>query len=444
MRTLLIQPDTPKLYGVGGQLAFPLGLGYIAAVLEKQHNVEVVSVGAEGLNDTSLRERVSKANPEIVGITSDTLTFQRAIEVAEIIKQVNQKTIVVVGGAHSNVLPAYPLKYSCFDISVYGEGERTVVDLWGKLGKGDSYREVKGIVFRDDDKIIVTPKRELIGNLDRLPFPARHLFPMGKYGNYYSVGTSRGCPFSCSFCSNNIVWGRRYRFRGSDSIINEVELLVNSYDAKKIYFREDLFTANKKRVMDVCNKIKEKKLNFDWECESRVDTVDSEMLMAMKDAGCKLMWFGVESGSQNILDYLNKQTTLPQIRKTYELCRKVGIRAGASFMIGIPGETIDDIQSTISLAKELKPEFAWFNILTGYPTSPLYEHILRNKLYEKEINHGILIVRTKEFSRNRLEKIQRYANRKTDKRMRRVISEFRKENLIPRRLMKGIKYLLGY
>ncbi|GAH48998.1 unnamed protein product, partial [marine sediment metagenome] len=249
------------------------------------------------------------------------------------------------------------------------------------------------------------------------------------------------------FCSNNVVFGRKYRFRSSESIVNEIELLINEYNAKGIYFREDLFTVNEKRVMALCDEIRKRGLDFDWECESRVDTINEEMLTAMKGSGCKLIWFGVESGSQRILDDLNKQITLSQIREAYRLCQRVGIKAGASFMIGVPGETIDDIQNTIALAEELKPEFAWFNIFTGYPTSPLYEYVKKNKLYDKEINHGILIVKTNEFDRRKLEKIQRYADRKVNGYMKRLFRqaflEVKKGTLTRQKVIRGVRYLLG-
>lgn len=426
MKTLLINPDVPKLYQFGGQCAFPLGLGYIAAVLEKRRDVKVIDVGAERLNDDSLRKTILKMNPEIVGITSDTLAFQRAVEIATIVKQIDKKIIVVIGGVHSNALPTYPLKFDCFDISVYGEGERTAVELWDRIDKGKSYEDVKGICFRGKDGIVVNPKRELIENLDELPFPARHLFPMDKYSSdihlaarpTYSIGTSRGCPFSCAFCSCNVAFGRKCRFRSPKNVVDEIELLINQYKVKGIYFREDLFTVNKQRVIDICDEIGKRGLHFSWECESRVDTIDEEMLRVMKKAGCELIWYGVESGSQRILDYLNKQITLSQVRKAFDICHKVGIKTGASFMIGIPGETIDEIQESIDLAEELKPKFEWahFNVFTAFPTSPLYEFVKENRLYEKEVNHGILITKTDEFNRKLLEEIGEYANARINRR----------------------------
>ena len=455
VKTLLVNPDSQKIYGIGGQSAFPLGLGYIAAVLEKYHNVKVIDVGAEKLSDDSLRKIVSGIDPKIVGITSDTITFQRAIEIAKLVKQTNEEIVVVIGGAHSNALPAYPLRYNCFDISVYGEGERTAIELWDRIERREPYEGIKGTAFRRKDKIIINPKRELIENLDELPFPARHLFPMRKYGDesslyispVYHIGTSRGCPFSCTFCSNNVVFGRKYRFRSAKNVVDEIELLVKTHKAKGIYFREDLFTVNRKRVIDICSEIKERGLKFKWECESRVNTINEEMIRAMKGAGCELVWCGVESGSQEILNYLNKEITLSQIKEAYSIFKKVGMKAGATFMIGIPGETMNDIYETINLAKSLKLEFAAFAIFTGYPTSPLYEYVRQNKLYEKEVSHGILIVKPDGFNREKLEKIQRYANRKTNRNMRRLLRygflEIKHGTLTLQKVIEGLRYLLG-
>ena len=444
------------MYGIGGACAFPLGLGYIAAVLEEDHDVKVIDVCAEKLDDDLLSKKISKIDPEIVGITSDTLSFQRAIEIAQIVKQINKEIIVVIGGAHANALPAYPLKYDCFDISVHGEGERTVIELWNRIEKGKSYEDVKGIAFRKNDEIVINPRQELIENLDELPFPARHLFPMDKYSAefrlyvspIYSVGTSRGCPFSCAFCSNNVIFGKKYRFRSPKNVVNEIELLIDEYGAKGIYFREDIFTMYKKRVIEICNEIKERKLEFKWFCESRVDTINEEMLRSMKNAGCELVWFGVESGTQKILDYVHKQITIEQSRAAFRLCKKIKLRAGASFLIGVPGENIEDIYKTIEFAKELKPEFAGFNIFTGYPSSLLYEYVVKNRLYEKDIGHGILIIKTDEFNREKLEKIQRYADRKLKKKAKKLFKSFlfeiRQKNLTREKMVRGLKYIMHY
>lgn len=455
MKTLLIQPDAPtsKYSGIGGYPPiFPLGLGYIAAILEQNHDIKVIDNEIEKLENNSLMKHISKIDPEIVGITSESFRFSRAIEIADMIKQINENIIVVIGGPHSNVWPDYPLKYNCFDVSVYGEGEKTVVELWDKIEKGESFKDVKGIAYKKKDEIIINPRRDPIKNLDELPFPARHLFPMNKYPRkdfdlsvspVDSINTSRGCPFSCNFCSSKVVFGNKYRSRSPKNTTDEIELLISDYGAKGIYVREDIFTVNKRRVSGICNEIKERGLDFKWACESRVDTINEEMLRSMKNAGCEVIWFGVEKGSQKMLDYLNKRITISQIREAFKLCKKNGIRAGASFMIGIPGETMDDVYQTIDFACKLDPDFAWFNIFNGTPTSPMYEYVVQNKLYSKDIGHGVLLIKTDEFDREKLEGIQRYANKRfrTPKRLfKLLLSEIRRGDLTVNKLLKGIKY----
>lgn len=398
---------------------FPIGLGYIAAVLEKRHNVKVVDMGIGELDNNELSKIILDTKPNIIGISATTPAFQSAIDIAQIAKEINKDVIVIVGGAHCNAFPDYPLQYSCFDISVYGEGERTAVELWDRIEKGQSYNGVKGICFRKGDDIITNPRRELINNLDELPFPARHLFPIDKYPtsyyrsiNYaYTVGTSRGCPFSCNFCSCNVHFGKKYRYRNAENIVDELELLAKQYGAKGIYFREDLFTAYRQRVINICNEIIRRGLGLKWAAECRVDTIDEELLRLMKEAGCNRLWGGFESGSQRILDYINKQITIDQMREACALCNKVGIALSATFMMGIPGETLDEIAATVDLAKQLRPQLrsAILNIFVGYPTSQLYDFIVENRLYEKITNHGIVIVKTEEFDYRLLSEIRRYA-----------------------------------
>jgi radical SAM superfamily enzyme YgiQ (UPF0313 family) len=453
MKTLLINPDTPRICGIGGMNVFPLGLGYIAAVLENKQDVEVIDVVAENLNEDSLRKRIFEIAPEIVGITANSLSFQRAIDIAQIVKEIDEGVPVVVGGPHPSVLPTYPLSYDCFDISVYGEGEKTAVELWDRIENGESYSDVRGIAFKEKDKVIVTPRREFIESLDELPFPARHLFPMDKYDEEthlpvlptYSIISSRGCPYSCTFCSNNVVFGRMYRCRTARSVVDEVEVLVKKYNANGIYFRDDLFTGSKERVIDICSEIMKRSLSIEWECESRVDTVDEEMVEVMKEAGCRLIWFGVESSRQEILDLLNKQITVAQTRQVYSLLGELGVETGASWMIGVPGETVDNMLETIKLASELKAQFSEVNIFKAFPTSSLYEYTKRNKLYQTEVGHGILVPQTNEFNWKKLCEIRGYANRKLNKSMmlRRALLLVKKKSLTPRHVLKGIRYFIG-
>lgn len=456
MKTLLIQPDAPKMYRMGSTCSrsFPLGLGYIAAVLEKYYDVIIIDMRVENIPSDSLKAKIAEINPKIVGITSDTISFHQALEIAQIVKQVNKEITVVIGGAHANALPTNPLKYDCFDISVYGEGEKTARELWRRIEKDLSWEDVNSIAFRKNGEIVVNPKNELIENLDELPLPARHLFPVEKYSGEFDgyarpvfpVNTSRGCPFSCSFCSNNVLFGRKYRFRSPQNVVDEIEMLINDYQAKGIHFTEDIFTANKNRVIEICDEITKRNLHFKWFCESRVNTIDRQMLQRMKHAGCEVVWFGVESGSQRILNLIDKKITLEQSKQAFRLCKKIKLKAGATFMIGIPGEKIEDMYQTIDFAKKLEPEFAWFSIYTAYPVSPLYKYVMENKLYDKDLGHGIMAVKTEEFDREKLETIQKYADRVVNRNIKKIfklsLSSVKQGKVTPKKMAQGLKYAL--
>lgn len=438
---------------------FPLGLGYIAAVIEQSHAVKILDDYLENLNRVQLKKRISLINPEIVGITSDSFSFSSAVEVANIVKEIDKNIITVIGGPHANVFPDAPLKHDSIDISVYGEGELTVMELWNKIEKEESLKDVKGVGYKNNGKIIINQPRELIKNLDELPFPARHLFPIERYerkekqylGNIEPIdwmNTSRGCVFNCTFCDNREIFGN-YRYRSPENVADEIELLVSEYGMKGVYFREALFTLNKKRVLGICNELKERGLNIVWACDSRIDTIDKEMLVSMKDAGCRTVWFGIESGTQEILDYIHKEITIPQIKDTVKLSKECGMQVGGSFMIGIPGETFDQMHKTINFACELRPyfDFAWFAAYLGIPKSQLYLYSKENNFIDEDFGNGVFTVKTNEFDRASMEKLMRYAARKfeqTPSRMfKRLIEEIKGGKFTMNKMIKGVKYYFG-
>lgn len=403
----------------------PLGLAYIAATLELSHKVKVLDNYLENLNIEQLKTRVSLDKPEIVGITSDSFSFSSAIEIANAIKEIDKDIVTVIGGPHANVYPDAPLKYNSVDITVFGEGELTTIELWNKIMNGESLMDVKGIGWKNEnDKTVINQPRELITNLNKLPFPARHLFPMERYdrrmkqylGNIEPidwVNSSRGCVFNCTFCDNREIFGN-YRYRNPKNVVDEIELLVNEYGIRGIYFRESLFTLNKKRVLGICSELKMRGLDIVWACDSRVDTVDKDMLLSMKDAGCRTIWFGIESGNQEVLDYIRKGITIPQIKQTIKLSSRCGLRTGGSFMIGIPGETVDQMHETINFACELRPylDFAWFSPYLGIPKSQLYRYSKENDFVDETFENGIFTIKSDDFDRNSMEKLMRYANLK--------------------------------
>jgi anaerobic magnesium-protoporphyrin IX monomethyl ester cyclase len=218
-----------------------------------------------------------------------------------------------------------------------------------------------------------------IKDLDSLPFPARHLLPMDKYtilGKKSTIGniiSSRGCPFYCTFCESSLLFGRMFRARSPKNVVDEMKQLINEYHPKTIEFSDDLFTLNMKRTETICDEIRRRGLDIPWACSSRVDTVSRSLLRKMKKAGCILIYYGVESGSQRVLNLMRKHIKIEQIIKAIKWTKEVGIEILASFIIGFPGETREDMQKTIAFAKRLDVDYAQFSFATPYPGTELYQ-----------------------------------------------------------------------
>ena len=245
------------------------------------------------------------------------------------------------------------------------------------------------------------PPRKLMENLDEIPFMPLELFPMDKYVRSFCelevypvdlMCTSRGCPYTCRFCSNEYVWGHKVRAMSAKRVVDEIEHMVEKYDTKGIYFREDNFTILKKRVGLICDEIKSRGIEIEWICQSRVKPLDEEVIKKMADAGCKSVWFGVESGSQKILDMLNKGITLSDIKRAFDIYKKYGIKRGASVMIGIPGESLDDIQKTRDLINEIKPDYVFWNPFLGIPGSEIYDEIKDRKELHYNVYKGMILL----------------------------------------------------
>ena len=362
---LLINPSMPK-----NELFFevevlpPLGLCYLAAILEQN------DIQTDIHDDYLLRWGNDKVvelaqNYEIIGITGLTATSLVAIELARKLKD----KFLICGGAHATLFPEQMLEY--FNTVVKGEGENVIVDIV----KNKRIGIIEGI------------KTE---NLDTLPFPARHKLPLEKYplkneflkaNRIFSMNTSRGCPYKCSFCSVKTIWGRSYRSFSPIRVAAEILILVTDYKANGIYFREDNFTFDRNRVIEICKLIEELKL--EWVCESRVEHLDEELIKIMYNAGCRAIWFGTESGSNRMLKILHKGVDKERAIETFKLCRKYGIKTGASFMVGLPEETREEIYDTLNFAHKLDSYWTWFNYYLGIPGSDLYDKVIKEKLYDK-------------------------------------------------------------
>ena len=375
----------PKSDVFGAESFLPLGIGYIAAVLEKAgHTVKVLDLTINKVSDGDIVELVQRGKIDLVGFSAVTLTVKRAYHIAAVLKE-KTGVITVMGGPHATAVPEEPLLNN-IDFVVRGEGEVTIVELC------DNYKDpgkIKGISFLRGGKYIHNEARPYISELDLLPFPARHLFPpLNLYkgqqalGNRLPVGnilTSRGCPYECTFCFK-AVFGRHFRARSVDSIISEWKHLLREHKVKEISIIDDSFTTSTERVMALCKRILEEKLVIPWCCPNgiRVDNASFEMLSAMRKAGCYRVAFGVESGSQKILDSIGKKITLAQIEAAFKNARKAGIETTAFLMIGNLEEDRATIQQTINFAKKIAPTYVQFLITIPYPGSLIYEEVKRN------------------------------------------------------------------
>ncbi len=390
MRVLLAVPPTPSiLKRILGTGAPPLGIGYLAAYIrEAGHDVILIDGFEENLSKQDLINRIKRFSPDVVGISTLTANLYRGYEMAKVIKEIDDKIKIVMGGPHVSFTPEESLRECPYvDVIVRGEGEITLSELLKELEKKKpDLKSVQGITWRTQDgKIVSNPPRTLIEDLDKLPFPAYDLLPMNRYRANKkvitgSMITSRGCPFGCIFCSSSKLMGKRWRGRSPENVVEEMELLIKKYGVNEIEFLDDTFTFNKERAIKIANLIRKRGLEIAWGCSSRVDTFDDEIAKELKKGGCYRIYMGIESGSQKILKILNKGITLEKAKKAVSIAKAHGLEVIGSFIIGVPGETKEDIISTIRFAKKLGIDYAQFTLLTPYPGTFIYQYALKNNL----------------------------------------------------------------
>ena len=376
MRVALVNPAQVTRYPQS-----PMGLALIAAVLEKEgHQVTVVDANVLGLQPEEVVYRVTDA--DVVGLTAMTPTVNTAASIAHYIKQANSNSTVILGGAHAMLLPEETLAtIPEVDVIVRGEGEETIIDLLRALEHKQPLSKIQGISYRQDGKVISTDARSAIVDLDSLPFLAYHLLPMrgyrphpphGRALPFAAIITSRGCPYRCSYCSKP-VFGDNYRGQSSKRVVDEIAYHKRKFGIKEFAFYDDVFTLDKQRAYAIADEIIERGLKIDWTCETRVNLVDKELLRYLKQAGCYSIAYGIESGSQEIVNTLNKDITLEQAEEAVSLSREVGLQTIGYFMIGSPGESPETIRQTIQFAKNLKLDFAQFSITIPLPGAKLYK-----------------------------------------------------------------------
>ena len=459
-----------KVGEVGGYLP-PLGIAFLAAYLRNNgFSVDIIDAATLGLSQDELIDRIRRTSPKVIGISSLTPNYHRAVFIGEAIRREFPECLTVIGGHHATIESERTLLDNpCFDLLAFGEGEYTLLELMQRY-RDSGYRRgeflndekslsfIKGIVFRVNNEIIKNERREFVSDMDSLPDPAWDLLPMERYlplPNQYlrkpvvHMLVIRGCPFDCSFCSCNAVFGRKIRKTSPAKVIESIKHVMDTYGAKEISFWDDTITSSKSWITELCNRIIDEKLDITWTCLSRVDTVTKEMLQLMKKAGCWNIFFGFESANQQLLDNINKHTTPEQARKVIGWLKEVGIEVRASFMLALPGETPQMAEETIKFAIELEPDYVQFCITTPYPGTKLYEQAsdygrLHHDYSKYSLWHPVFVPHGYK-DKDAVAKMEKYAMRKFYFRPAYIYNRLKKirskDDLL--RYIKGLKMAIG-
>lgn len=394
MRISLIYVQTVE----GNNVNPPLGLMYVAAAArEAGHDIQLIDVDP---TEIDVPGRVRAFNPDLVGLSFLTTEFDKARTLSRELKKTLHGVTLCCGGVHTTLDAENVLRLFDVDFCVVGEGEMTFLEVCKRIEAGGSYDDVKGICLLKNGQVTKNPPRELIEDLDSLPHPARDLidfsniyltFPgciKGKYTRSTAIMAGRGCNFNCAYCAAPKLHGRRYRLRSPQNIVQEIIHLKEAYGVKGILFQDSTLTSNRKWIISLCEEIIGRGVKFIWSCNTRVDCVDIEMLRLMRKAGCIQAEYGVESGSPKILKVLNKRITPEKAISAFRMTESVGIRAGASFMLGNPDEEISDLEMTFDLAKRLNASYTVFFFTMPYPGTELWEIAGRRNLIPDNVEYG--------------------------------------------------------
>lgn len=405
MKVLLINPPIREWSKPN---VFPLGLGYLASVLkEKEHEVKVMDINAHRWHKEKVEEKIRDSSFDVVGIGAIVTVYPYVKWLIEILKKYHHSNKIIIGGSVGTSIPHIVLEKTLADIVCMGEGEITILELLCALEESGDFSNIDGIWYRDKDgKVHQNKPRGAIHNLDTLPLPSWDLFPMNVYlenpigapnrnkwidgntdGNTplsININGTRGCPYKCIYCYHDFM-GQGYRHRSPENIITEFRVLYDRYGVRYFHFIDDEFVLKKKFIYDFCKKLK-KEFNGDitWGCAGRVNLMNEDLIATMADAGCVLIGYGIESGSQKMLDIMKKGVTVEQAKEAIKLTKKHLGWADCSFMVGTPGENRETIQETIDFCKDvdLAPEVIFFE--TPYPGTELYRMALQQGKIEDE------------------------------------------------------------
>ncbi|MFH1403211.1 MAG: radical SAM protein [Candidatus Altiarchaeota archaeon] len=401
-RVLLVSPPYDTLFNIDRSQYMPLGLLYLASVLKDGYDVRVYNADlhsgffkspekhaseldydeyGRSLRDdmhhswVKMRRVIEEYKPDYVGVELLTMTYTSGRRVAEIAKGIKDSTVLIGGGVDATLRPGEILADGGFDYVVRGEGEVTLRELLDTLSSGGDVHSVKGVSFTEGGSIVENQDRGLIDDLDLIPFPDREsLVEFGRY-EADSLGrmiTGRGCPFNCSFCASRVVWSGSHRLRSPENVVDEIEMVYYRYGTRQINFLDDTFNVDEKRVMRMCDLIEARDLRIIWNCLVRSENVNKDVIGRMQDVGLVNVAIGVESGSQRMLDRMNKKADVEGVRKAVETLKGLGVYVRACFMMGYPGETRETLEQTEKLVSDMDVEYN-IEVFKPYHGTPAYE-----------------------------------------------------------------------
>lgn len=389
MKIALIHPPEPITSIASEIVQHPINLASLAAwLLREGHDVQIWDYGVDPYTDNALYERIKKYSPGLIGFSCMTPLVKTGGRMAAMVKEKYPDIYTVVGGPHVSAIPLKTLEeFPGFDIGVVGEGEITLLELVESLEKNSHIIGVEGTAHRfgKGGELVLEPLRSLIGDLDRMPNPARHLFDFKTYETYSSTPgvtgknirvtqlfTSRGCPVKCIFCASSVTHRNKVRFRSAEHVIAEVKECVDKYGVQHFTIDDDTFTFGKKRLYEICDGLRE--FGVSWDCDSRVDSINPEILDYMAKSGCKKIAFGVESGSPRILELVKKRITLEKIEQAFSWAHKADMITSAFLMIcSHPDETLEELDLSYKLMLRIKPDYVLVYVAVPYPGTELFE-----------------------------------------------------------------------
>jgi anaerobic magnesium-protoporphyrin IX monomethyl ester cyclase len=382
----------------------PLGLLYIGAVLEKQGvDVRIVPADVKNMSWKDIEQDILKYQPDIVGVTSTTENRFQSFKLIKLAKRACPQSMFIMGGPHASMAAEDSLAHIPeLDLVVRGEGEETMIELcrWHEEGKDhNALNSVPGISFRQDGEIKNNPARPLIKDLDSLPYPAFHLVPFEDYNFVFPVPgqgelpavnimSSRGCPFKCNFCATPINWGRNVRMRSPENVVDEIQRLIERYGVKVIFFFDDTFNVNTKRVEKICDLIIERHLDIFWKCDVRIDLIDKPLLAKMKQAGLFHLSFGLEAASERVRnEIIDKKVDIEDFHNLVHWCQELDVIPNVFFIYSHPTETWEEAQETIEIIEQYRDGIeASIAILHIYPGTPLEEMARENGVLPQDFS----------------------------------------------------------